>query len=95
MPDTTLKCKNCLVKNRVPEARLQDDPRCGVCKHPLIKYYQEATPVHDVLLGSTGPRGGYRPGLVSTFLTSLFRGAGNATGRRTAHGVMNSIFGKR
>jgi thioredoxin 2 len=29
-------CPFCLTRNRVPEERLADDPRCGSCKQPLL-----------------------------------------------------------
>ncbi len=39
-----LVCPHCGTKNRVPEARLNDDPMCGCCKQPLM-------PLHPVALG--------------------------------------------
>lgn len=29
-------CANCGVKNRVPDARLQQQPKCGRCSNPLL-----------------------------------------------------------
>ncbi len=29
-------CSNCMAKNRVPDARLQDQPTCGKCKNALL-----------------------------------------------------------
>jgi thioredoxin 2 len=31
-----LACPQCLTANRVPAARLADDPRCGKCRAPLL-----------------------------------------------------------
>jgi len=31
-----LVCPDCLTKNRVPDARLQEDPRCGRCGAALV-----------------------------------------------------------
>jgi hypothetical protein len=43
----------------------------------------------DVLFGSTGPRGGHRPGLAA----SALRGVGSAVGREIVRGVLGSILG--
>jgi thioredoxin 2 len=32
----TLPCPHCAATNRVPAARLADDPRCGACHQPLF-----------------------------------------------------------
>jgi len=32
-----LNCPHCQVLNRIPQARLVDDPKCGKCKTPLLK----------------------------------------------------------
>ena len=31
-----IACPHCQTVNRVPQARLQDDPNCGHCKQPLL-----------------------------------------------------------
>jgi len=31
-----IKCPHCLKTNRVPADRLQESPRCGACKQPLL-----------------------------------------------------------
>ena len=37
MDDTTqLACPHCLAINRVPDARVGDDPKCGRCHRPLF-----------------------------------------------------------
>ncbi|MCA9579843.1 MAG: thiol reductase thioredoxin, partial [Myxococcales bacterium] len=37
MPTTAnVVCPRCQQINRVPEARLRQDPRCGACKSPLF-----------------------------------------------------------
>ncbi len=33
---THVVCPHCLAANRLPEARLQDNPACGKCKKPLF-----------------------------------------------------------
>jgi uncharacterized protein len=47
----------------------------------------------DVLFGSTGPRGGHRPGLAEAAATSAMRTAGSAVGREIVRGVLGSLFG--
>jgi len=38
MQDTViLVCAKCAQMNRIPSARLGEQPRCGSCKHPLIE----------------------------------------------------------
>jgi DNA helicase HerA-like ATPase len=49
--------------------------------------------VKDVLFGSTGPRGGRRPGLVETAAGSAMRSIGSAVGREIIRGVLGSILG--
>ncbi len=36
LPTTNLSCPHCLVTNRIPRARLADEPKCGKCKAPLF-----------------------------------------------------------
>ncbi|MCC7038986.1 MAG: thioredoxin TrxC [Burkholderiales bacterium] len=31
-----IACPHCLARNRVPDARLDDDPQCGQCHRPLL-----------------------------------------------------------
>ena len=45
-----IACPHCLTKNRVPEDRLADAPRCGQCHQPLLP----ATPV--AMTGDDLPR---------------------------------------
>ncbi|HEY6132827.1 MAG TPA: DUF853 domain-containing protein [Rubrivivax sp.] len=47
----------------------------------------------DILFGSTGPRGGRRPGLAEAAATSAMRTAGSAVGREIVRGVLGSLFG--
>jgi DNA helicase HerA-like ATPase len=47
----------------------------------------------DMMFGSTGPRGGRRPGLVEKGATSAMRTAGSAVGREIVRGVLGSLFG--
>ncbi len=35
-PSQILVCPSCQAVNRIPTARLGDDPRCGKCKQPLF-----------------------------------------------------------
>ena len=47
----------------------------------------------DMVFGSTGPRGGRRPGLAETAATSAMRTMGTAVGREIIRGVLGSILG--
>ena len=47
----------------------------------------------DILFGSTGPRGGHRPGLAEAAAKSAVRTAGSAVGREIVRGVLGSLFG--
>jgi thioredoxin 2 len=35
-PSKVVVCANCQSPNRIPSARLEDDPKCGKCKQPLF-----------------------------------------------------------
>jgi thioredoxin 2 len=35
-PNPVLACPNCQSLNRIPSARLSDNPRCGKCKQPFF-----------------------------------------------------------
>jgi DNA helicase HerA-like ATPase len=49
--------------------------------------------VKDMMLGSTGPRGGRRPGLVEAAASSAVRSIGSAVGREIIRGVLGSLLG--
>lgn len=49
--------------------------------------------VKDMMLGSTGPRGGRRPGLVEAAATSAVRSIGTQVGREIMRGVLGSLLG--
>jgi len=49
--------------------------------------------VKDMMLGSTGPRGGRRPGLVEAAAGSAVRSIGSAVGREIIRGVLGSLLG--
>ncbi|MCZ2441724.1 MAG: DUF853 domain-containing protein [Burkholderiales bacterium] len=49
--------------------------------------------VKDVLFGSTGPRGGRKPGLVEAAATSAVRTMGTTVGRELVRGVLGSLLG--
>ncbi len=49
----------------------------------------------DAVFGSTGPRGGRRPGLAETAAASAMRSIGSAVGREIIRGVLGSLFGGR
>lgn len=51
--------------------------------------------IKDLLLGSSGPRGGRRPGLVETAANSAVRSIGSAIGRQIVRGVLGSMRGSR
>jgi len=47
----------------------------------------------DLVLGSTGPRGGRHPGLAETAASSAMRAIGSAVGREIIRGVLGSLLG--
>ena len=47
----------------------------------------------DVLFGTTGPRGGRRPGLAESAAQSAVRSIGSAVGREIIRGVLGSLLG--
>ena len=47
----------------------------------------------DMIFGSTGPRGGRRPGLAEAAATSAMRSVGSAVGREIVRGVLGSLLG--
>jgi len=47
----------------------------------------------DVMLGTTGPRGGRHPGLVEKAASSAVRSIGTAVGREIIRGVLGSLLG--
>jgi hypothetical protein len=47
----------------------------------------------DVMLGTTGPRGGRRPGLMEAAASSAVRSIGSAVGREIIRGVLGSLLG--
>jgi DNA helicase HerA-like ATPase len=49
----------------------------------------------DLLLGSTGPRGGHREGMLESAAKSAARAVGSQVGRAILRGVLGSISGKR
>jgi DNA helicase HerA-like ATPase len=51
--------------------------------------------LRDLLLGSTGPRGGRREGVVEAVAKSAARAAGSQLGRQILRGVLGSILGGR
>lgn len=53
----------------------------------------ETNIVHDVLFGTTGPRGGSRDGLVQAAAKSAARAVGSQLGRQILRGMLGSILG--
>jgi uncharacterized protein len=49
--------------------------------------------VKDMMLGTTGPRGGKHPGLVEKAASSAVRSIGSAVGREIIRGVLGSLLG--
>ena len=49
--------------------------------------------VKDLMLGSTGPRGGRHPGLAEKAASSAVRSIGSAVGREIIRGVLGSLLG--
>jgi DNA helicase HerA-like ATPase len=48
----------------------------------------------EVLLGSTGPRGGHKPGLLDAAAKSAARSVGSQAGRAIMRGLLGSLLGK-
>ena len=51
--------------------------------------------LHDLLFGSTGPRGGKRDGLVNTMAKSAARSVGSSMARELTRGILGSLLGGR
>ena len=51
--------------------------------------------ISDILLGSTGPRGGRREGIIESAARSAARSVGSGFAREIMRGVLGSILGKR
>jgi len=49
--------------------------------------------VKDMMLGTTGPRGGKHPGLMEKAASSAVRSIGSAVGREIIRGVLGSLLG--
>jgi DNA helicase HerA-like ATPase len=49
----------------------------------------------DMVFGSTGPRGGRRPGLAEAAAASAVRTIGSSLGRQLVRGVLGSLLGRR
>jgi hypothetical protein len=49
--------------------------------------------VKDMMIGSTGPRGGRKPGLVESAAQSAVKSIGSAVGREIIRGVLGSLLG--
>jgi hypothetical protein len=49
----------------------------------------------DLLLGSTGPRGGHREGMLESAAKSAARAVGSQVGRAILRGVLGSIGSRR
>ncbi len=49
--------------------------------------------VKDMMLGSTGPRGGRKPGLMESAAQSAVKSIGSAVGREIIRGVLGSLLG--
>jgi DNA helicase HerA-like ATPase len=51
--------------------------------------------VKDILLGSTGPRGGKREGLIEAAAKSAVRSVGSSIGRQIVRGILGGLLGGR
>ncbi len=49
--------------------------------------------IKDMMLGTTGPRGGRRPGLMESAAQSAVRTIGSTVGREIIRGVLGSLLG--
>ncbi|HEX5069505.1 MAG TPA: helicase HerA-like domain-containing protein, partial [Vicinamibacterales bacterium] len=49
--------------------------------------------LQDLLLGTTGPRGGHHEGMLESAAKSAARSVGSGLGRQILRGVLGSLFG--
>ena len=91
-----------MLKGRAAEAPQQDVTRIGRTNPGTMPSARAREPAEgeglfgglkDVLFGSTGPRGGHRPGLAESAARSAMRSVGTAVGREIVRGVLGSILG--
>lgn len=54
---------------------------------------EKNTLLNEILFGTTGPRGGRKPGLIEKAATSAVRSAANNVGRELARGLLGSLLG--
>jgi DNA helicase HerA-like ATPase len=54
---------------------------------------EKSSILNDILFGTTGPRGGRKPGLIEKAATSAVRSAANNVGRELARGLLGSLLG--
>jgi DNA helicase HerA-like ATPase len=64
-------------------------PAGGPAKRPMSQ------DLSDLLLGSTGPRGGHREGMIESAARSAARSVGSGLGRQILRGMLGSMFGGR
>ena len=72
------RAQETLQKAGAPKTTAQEDP-----SHPLA----------SILLGTTGPRGGRREGMIEKMASSAVRTIGSTVGREIIRGVLGSLFG--
>ncbi len=93
-----------LLKGRAADAAgagSTQDGAAGGARKPLPGQEPQAAPaqpgvmdmVKDVMFGTTGPRGGHRPGLVEKAANSAVRTMGTTVGRELIRGVLGSLLG--
>ena len=51
--------------------------------------------LNDILIGSTGPRGGRREGMLEAAAKSAARSVGSQLGREIMRGVLGGLLGRR
>ncbi len=54
-----------------------------------------ASPLQDILFGSTGPRGGRRPGMIEDVAKSVVRNLASEVGRQLVRGLLGSLTGSK
>ncbi len=60
---------------------------------PIETAEEKSSILNDILFGTTGPRGGRKPGLIEKAATSAVRSAANNVGRELARGLLGSLLG--
>jgi uncharacterized protein len=71
------------------ENRVSTDDKKVVTKDAVLS----SNPLHDILFGTVGPRGGRKPGVLEKAATSTARSMASSIGRELVRGLMGSLLG--